>query len=252
MYLSLSLSLSIIPGSFFGGPPATVSWWSEVFYAHHDHYLHKGHFVGKDQTLINSLFLLFPSRIIGVWVFDPSTQTGLSQLSAISPGSCGSPWFYYQFFLASKKERQAMSNKWMKDLEDQAMWPFNSWNWWLKRRECKLTQAVCMWDMLYDAFGKDWNEKKHRKCYLPVLNMRTLYLIILLGDWLVHLLRARTTVWLIAEQYYLSLLLNVLRPRRQATTESVVGWWKRKKKHMLSEARWSSSCLPRREETMWQ
>lgn len=156
------IDAEISEGSFFGGPPATVSWWSEVFYAHHDHYLHKGHFVGKDQTLINSLFLLFPSRIIGVWVFDPSTQTGLSQLSAISPGSCGSPWFYYQFFLASKKERQAMSDKWMKDLEDQVMWPFNSWNWWLKRRECKLTQAVCMWDMLYDAFGKDWNEKKHR------------------------------------------------------------------------------------------
>ena len=163
MHLSY-LSLNVIPGSFFGGPPATVSWWSEIFYAYHDRYLRKGHFVGKDQTLINSLFLLFPSRIIGVRIFDPSVQTGLPHFSTISPGSCGSPWFYYQFFLASNKERQAMSSKWMRDLEDQVIWPFSSWKWWLKQQECKLTQVVCMRNILFDAFGMGWNEKKHREC----------------------------------------------------------------------------------------
>ncbi|KAJ7459706.1 hypothetical protein FB451DRAFT_958551, partial [Mycena latifolia] len=63
------LIISLPTCSFFGGLLRIVAWCS-MFYAYHDYYLAVGMFVGKDQTLINAL-LLFPSRLIGMWLDDP-------------------------------------------------------------------------------------------------------------------------------------------------------------------------------------
>ncbi|KAF6761029.1 hypothetical protein DFP72DRAFT_30509 [Ephemerocybe angulata] len=52
----------ISEGSFFGGSPDAIEWYASTFYAYHDHYLSMGYFVGKDQTFINSILLLFPER----------------------------------------------------------------------------------------------------------------------------------------------------------------------------------------------
>lgn len=150
----------LIPGSFFGGSPKTISWWSKVFYTYHDHYLHKGYFVGKDQTLINSLFLLFPSRIFGVWLNDPATRVGIPHFDSGPLGMCGNSWFYYQFFLASDEDRGMMREKWMKELEGRVEWPWKGWEWWMRRQECRLTRVLWMRSALWDVFGKGWGVKK--------------------------------------------------------------------------------------------
>ncbi|KAK7048108.1 hypothetical protein R3P38DRAFT_2764149 [Favolaschia claudopus] len=141
--------------SFFGGSPHTVSWWRETYYAYHDHYLRQGHFVGKDQNLIFSLFLLFPSRIIAVWLDDPDApahkELGPVQDTAHEGflGSCGENWFYYQFWLANLADRLAMNEIW----EKAALW---SWGGWRRRRECRLTRVVWVKELLHRQFGKDW------------------------------------------------------------------------------------------------
>ncbi|KAJ7071602.1 hypothetical protein C8F01DRAFT_442039 [Mycena amicta] len=118
-------------GSFFGGSPSTVAWWRRTFYAYHDHYLRLGLFVGKDQTLINALFLLFPSRIIAVWLGDPDAPAHVGLLPVVDQGalgSCGAEWFYYQFWLATPAEQSEMHDLW----ESDARW---SWDWWRQRQK---------------------------------------------------------------------------------------------------------------------
>ncbi|KAJ7729708.1 hypothetical protein DFH07DRAFT_994850 [Mycena maculata] len=120
--------------SFFGGSPQTVSWWRATYYAYHDHYLRQGHFVGKDQNLIHALFLLFPSRVIGVWLDDPDAPAHKALLPLENKdegflGTCGENWFYYQFWLASAPARESMHKIW----ESAARW---TWGWWRQRHEC--------------------------------------------------------------------------------------------------------------------
>ncbi|KAK7021187.1 hypothetical protein R3P38DRAFT_3318131 [Favolaschia claudopus] len=134
--------------SFFGGSPQTVTRWRETYYAYHDHYLRQGHFVGKDQNLIFSLFLLFPSRIISVWLDDPDAPAhkGLGPVQDTAHegflGSCGENWFYYQFWVANLVDRVAMNKIW----EKAALW---SWGGWRRRRECRLTRVVWVKDLLH-------------------------------------------------------------------------------------------------------
>lgn len=82
----------ISEGSFFGGSPDAIEWYASTFYAYHDHYLSMGYFVGKDQTFINSILLLFPERFITLWKRDP-----LLRSQFWPPGRCGNEWFYYEF-----------------------------------------------------------------------------------------------------------------------------------------------------------
>lgn len=113
-----------------------------------------GLFVGKDQTVINALFVLFPSRIISVWLDDPEApehQT-LPSLDDGALGNCGLEWFYYQFWLAQPAERDAMRRVW------QAKW---TWDWWRSRQVCRLTRVSAMKDLLLRTFGKDWTPPAH-------------------------------------------------------------------------------------------
>src|ERR1700722_18913986 len=57
---------TFLTGSFFGGSAQTIKWWRSIYFNYHDRYLSREVFVGKDQTLINALFLLNPRRIISV------------------------------------------------------------------------------------------------------------------------------------------------------------------------------------------
>ncbi|KAJ7505545.1 hypothetical protein B0H11DRAFT_428335 [Mycena galericulata] len=140
--------------SFFGGPPQTIAWWRETYYAYHDHYLRRGFFVGKDQNLIHALFLLFPSRIIGVWLDDPDAPAHKELLALDNSaegflGTCGENWFYYQFWLASSAARTSMHTIW----ESAARW---SWGGWRRRHQCRLTRVVAIEDLLHRQFGDDW------------------------------------------------------------------------------------------------
>ncbi|KAJ6512121.1 hypothetical protein C8R47DRAFT_1093613 [Mycena vitilis] len=144
-------------GSFFGGSPSTVAWWRRTFYAYHDLYIKRDIFVGKDQTLINAIFLLFPSRLIAVWLGDPGAPEHIGRLPVVDEGAlgnCGAEWFYYQFWLATASDRQAMRDLWASN----ARW---SWGWWRQRQQCRVTQVSAMKDLLQRQFGPDWQPPLH-------------------------------------------------------------------------------------------
>jgi hypothetical protein len=111
-------------------------------------------FVGKDQTLINALFLLFPSRFIAVWLGDPEAPayTGSTPHGAL--GNCGPEWFYYQFWLGSAFERAAMRKSW----DSSARW---SWDFWRQRPQCRVTRVVEMKGLLQRRFGSGWEPPLH-------------------------------------------------------------------------------------------
>lgn len=160
-------------GSFFGGTPSTIRWWREIYYSYHNKYLSQGVFVGKDQTLVNALLLLFPQRFGTVWVHDPlspsnsTMQTGPIDLNG---GRCGNTWYYFEWWMASQSEREAMKRSWDRTIG------INRW-WWkamwflLGRTEvlketdlhfeeqgCRLTDALLVESLLRreDVFGSQW------------------------------------------------------------------------------------------------
>ncbi|KAJ7857633.1 hypothetical protein B0H14DRAFT_2750589 [Mycena olivaceomarginata] len=125
------------------------------FYAYHDHYLGLNLFVGKDQTLINAIFFLFPSRVIAVWLDDPEAPAHKGMLHKVDDGAlgnCGSEWFYYQFWLARPFERNAMRKIW------DSKW---TWTWWKQRQQCRVTRVTSMKDLLQRQFGSDWQPPRH-------------------------------------------------------------------------------------------
>jgi hypothetical protein len=127
-----------------------------VFYAYHNAYLDYQFFVGKDQTLINALAILFPSRFITVWLNDPAApaQQDFRPLHGESAlGSCGPQWFYYQWWLASEHERATISRLWTKE------WRW-SWDWWRKGNSCKMTRVLPMQRMLEARFNTGWTPPK--------------------------------------------------------------------------------------------
>ncbi|KAF8960334.1 hypothetical protein BDZ97DRAFT_1905930 [Flammula alnicola] len=145
----------ISEGSFFGGTPNTVSWWKRTFYAYHDYYLSLGLFVGKDQTLINALFLLFPERLITVWYHDPNSPAHAGLIPYFDAGylgACGAEWFYYQFWLSGRSTRDAMRESWISVLPSRWV----NWEWWKNRQTCRLTGVLALKDVLQGQFGKKW------------------------------------------------------------------------------------------------
>ncbi|PPQ90556.1 hypothetical protein CVT25_015870 [Psilocybe cyanescens] len=149
-------------GSFFGGSPSTIAWFSKTFYAYHDYYLSQWLFVGIDQDIFNAIFLLFPERIFTVWMKDQKAPKspvhhGMTP-SKIIPGlhlgyyngECGDPWFYYQFWLSDRKTRDEMRKLWI----EEAQW--RRLRWWTERRMCQMKKAKSMMDILKTSFGVDW------------------------------------------------------------------------------------------------
>ena len=150
--------VSFLPGSFFGGSPSTIAWWARTFYAYHDYYTSKNFFVGKDQTVFNSLLVLYNERIISVWVIDPEAPAaniahdGLfeylkSFLRSNYLGSCGSDWYYYQFWLSDRETRDGMRKIW---LESQNA------RWWKTNLQCRLTRVLALSSVLKRTFGEEW------------------------------------------------------------------------------------------------
>lgn len=113
-------------------------------------------FIGKDQTLINAIFMLFPSRVIAVWLDDPEAPAhkALPVIDDGALGNCGAEWFYYQFWLAPPSARQAMLKIWDTNMR----W---SWDWWRQRQQCRMTRVSAMKDLLQRQFGGDWEPPQH-------------------------------------------------------------------------------------------
>jgi hypothetical protein len=158
--------------------PNAVAWWYDLFFTYHDHWLEKGFFVGKDQSLANALFLLYPSRIFGVWLSDPAAPAAASllanspafssydvshpppKLQLESPlGQCLDDWYYYVFFVGSEAERAAMASVWLRMWR--WMWP---WEWVTQvnvaKEPCRLTRVLAMERTLTRAFGEAWTPPK--------------------------------------------------------------------------------------------
>ncbi|KAK7472360.1 hypothetical protein VKT23_000477 [Stygiomarasmius scandens] len=139
-------------GSFFGGQPEAVRWWRRTFYAYHDHYLNMGLFVGKDQTVFNSIILLYSSRMISVWLNDleaPAHKGLIHGIDAGTLGKCGSEWYYYEFFLADAFTRQRMREIWADESD-------STWSLWKSRQSCRVTRLLSMGELLTRQFGSKW------------------------------------------------------------------------------------------------
>ncbi|KAF8959203.1 hypothetical protein BDZ97DRAFT_1667478 [Flammula alnicola] len=145
-------------GSFFGGSPTAIDWWARTFYTYHDSYLSFEIFIGKDQSLINALFLLFPSRFITVWYNDPDAPTHVA-LNRTNPeesflGQCDSEWFYYQLWLADAQTQDAMREQWIQSAQK-----WRLWGWWNPRdtTRCQDTRVLSMTEVLKRRLGEGWN-----------------------------------------------------------------------------------------------
>uniref|UniRef100_A0A8H8CFD6 Uncharacterized protein n=1 Tax=Psilocybe cubensis TaxID=181762 RepID=A0A8H8CFD6_PSICU len=148
-------------GSFFGGSPLTVAWFSEKFYEYHDYYLYHWLFVGIDQDVFNALFLLFPERIFTVWMNDPDSPAhdGITPSPSLKPslesgflGECGPEWFYYQFWLANRENRDQMRTLWIEEERWRRL------GWWAERKLCRMTRASSMTSLLKETFGTEWTK----------------------------------------------------------------------------------------------
>ena len=165
-----------------------MAWWARTFYAYHDYYVSRRLFVGKDQTVFNSVLVLFNERIIAVWAFDPkapaaNTELGYQSLkfflrrrrsSGNHPlGSCGLEWHYYQFWLSDRQTRDEMRKIWIdqekepphQDGDDHNNDDDDSNNnnkteedarWWKMKLQCRFTRVLALNVLLKQSFGEEW------------------------------------------------------------------------------------------------
>ncbi len=141
--------LTSYPGSFFGGSPSAAQWWSKTFYAYHDHYLSLSYFVGKDQTVFNALFFLYPKRFIAMYFGDmPYIDQG-------QYGTCGYGWWHFHFWFGDEEGKKREREIWSSKL---AM----GWALWRGKLRCTLAPVVPMKDMLEGWFGWGWTPPERR------------------------------------------------------------------------------------------
>ncbi|GJJ08505.1 hypothetical protein Clacol_002723 [Clathrus columnatus] len=158
----------------FGGMTNAIDWLYEAYFAYHNHWLQRGKFVGKDESVFNAIIMLHPSRILGLWLFDPIASKALAilsslQFSSYSPqepppkemlstplGECHDHNMYHIFFFGGDKERNEMTLSWLNRWR--WMWP---WEWIrqvsIKKEPCSLTQVLPMQPTLSNrAFNGNW------------------------------------------------------------------------------------------------
>ena len=83
----------LMQGGFFGGSRVGVKRFVREFWKLHDDYVQKGHFVGKDESLMNTLLsVVMPDSLI-----IPSFK--------LDHGPCQDIWFYFHQFMARDDQR---------------------------------------------------------------------------------------------------------------------------------------------------
>ncbi|KAF8805188.1 hypothetical protein BYT27DRAFT_7192905 [Phlegmacium glaucopus] len=153
-------------GSFFGGPPKAINWYTRAFYAYHDKYLSLDIFIGKDQATANALLVLFPDRFITVWYNDPIAPAHLQLNRTVQEsflGQCNSERVYYRFWLADEETQDKMRDMWLRK-QDRWKW----WGWWRPkdRMRCQSTRVLAMKEVLRRLFGTGW-EPPHASIPVP-------------------------------------------------------------------------------------
>ena len=90
-------------GSFLGGPPDSMKWFSRVFYSYHDNFLTLGFFSGKDHiTMYNSLMALgLPIPVNNVSIsglFDLGAYWSFTHIHFILLHNKSTIYFYFYLF----------------------------------------------------------------------------------------------------------------------------------------------------------
>jgi len=138
-------------------PPPTPT--QPVPSRYHDYYLFKRKtFVGKDQNLFTSLFLLFPERFITVWQHDNQAPEYVG-LTEGPLGSCGGSWWYFQFFVSGKRDQTKMRNVWSPGK------PVHSkFNPTLPKTStvCRMTRVLDMEHVIKRKHGSLWNPPRRK------------------------------------------------------------------------------------------
>lgn len=77
-----------IGGTMFGGKKGAIEKWHKEYYQMLEYFIHKGRFIGKDQSIMNSVYLLKPQmvQLVSQW-----KQPNLANMT--------SEWFYLHDFL---------------------------------------------------------------------------------------------------------------------------------------------------------
>ncbi|EJD39629.1 hypothetical protein AURDEDRAFT_116067 [Auricularia subglabra TFB-10046 SS5] len=135
------IDIDLSEGSFFGGHPDAVQWWYRAYLTYFTHYSDRGMFVGKDQTLMNSLLYLFRDRIINVWYNDPQAPERRWRPGGNALGDCGGWWYYYFFWLATPREQLAQARIWHAEEG---------------RARCRVARVVSFAGVLRQTFGAAW------------------------------------------------------------------------------------------------
>ncbi|ESK84079.1 hypothetical protein Moror_11465 [Moniliophthora roreri MCA 2997] len=175
----------ISDAALFGGSPDAITWLARAFYAYREHYLEysPNRVEGKAHDIVNTLFLLYPWRFIGVHTDDPHSPAWISPSSVLDDrwlrymlnkyilkdlaahralGRCGDESAYYQFFLADKETRDKLAKGWLDahdGFEDQIHVPGRpSVDEPEEDERCRLTNPILFEDVFRreDVFGADW------------------------------------------------------------------------------------------------
>jgi hypothetical protein len=120
---------------------------------YHDYYLFKRKaFVGKDQNLFTSLFLLFPERFITVWQYDNAAPEYVG-LAEGPLGNCGGTWWYFQFFVSGGRDQAKMRSIWSPG--EPAPSKFNP-IYSKTSPVCRMTRVLDMGRVIKRRYGMNW------------------------------------------------------------------------------------------------
>ncbi|CAF1049620.1 unnamed protein product [Adineta ricciae] len=88
------IKIDLIEGTFMGGSIDTVRWWTSAYYEIINDYRVRKFFIGKDQYIMNTIALVYSTRINVLLPFRIS---------------CDNVWFAFGPLFASKPERKNLS-----------------------------------------------------------------------------------------------------------------------------------------------
>ena len=77
------LTINRIGATIFGGGKDALLRYHELYYEMVEYFIQTGRFIGKDQSILNSVYLLNPDLF-----------------ELVEPGPCKDPWFYLQDYLS--------------------------------------------------------------------------------------------------------------------------------------------------------
>ncbi|UJR12484.1 hypothetical protein I4U23_016659 [Adineta vaga] len=88
------LKINLFQAGFMGGSIDTIRWWTSVFYETINDYRRRNFFIGKDQHIMNTIALVYATRINVLLPFLTS---------------CGDVWFDFGPLFSNKYERANLS-----------------------------------------------------------------------------------------------------------------------------------------------